>query len=144
MLLGLWDYYNLLAQCIPLSLHAGKAFDKVEWSVFNQVNFSKVFQGYRSAKWVLKSSGLDTFSKKKLLPKRKWNISEVHSCFESYISFHFLYLMVSSEVIVAKIQHFFTKLLMSVWAIYIVNSITLRMCIIKGFFNTGMWAETIL
>lgn len=63
MLLGLWDYYNLLAQCIPLSLHAGTAFDKVEWSVFNQVNIFKAFQGYRSGKWVLKSSGLDKFSK---------------------------------------------------------------------------------
>jgi len=50
MLLGLWDYYNLLAQCIPLPLCAGKAFDKVEWSVFNQVNISKVFQGHGSAK----------------------------------------------------------------------------------------------
>lgn len=63
MLLGLWDYYNLLAQCIPLSLHAGKVFDKVEWSVFNQVNIFKVFQGYRSEKLVVKRSGLDKFSK---------------------------------------------------------------------------------
>lgn len=46
MLLGLWDYFNLLAQCIPLSLYAGKAFDKVEWSVVNHVNILKVFQGY--------------------------------------------------------------------------------------------------
>lgn len=45
MLLGLWDYYNLLALCILLSSHAGKAFDKVEWSVFNQVNILKASQG---------------------------------------------------------------------------------------------------